>query len=383
MKDDVLKKDLEARVMQALDEGDALAHDAELAAAMAEPEFAARAAEYEAIDGWLRAWDTPLPPDDELELLAVRIEQRLDEPFDESFDATRPPVFEDEDARVRPSEDAVESGEYSLEALVAPTAPPKVDVSRTGPAPVVDLGARRASSRMPAILAVAAMAGLAMTGAFFSLGRGEPSMEASASTAMMESAEPEADYAEGSARGYAEESSPALQAPAAAAPTSSAEMPVEVEMEPEADYETADFSPEAPEFAGAAEVQREGLGGVGPRDEALALNDPLARPQPTGQQVPARPADESRVRRATAMGRMSSMRRSAGAPHWSQRIAACYLDEIPPSLRIRVTVENQHFVRLLSPAIADERLRGCIESHLRTHVFSVPDGVHTETLQLQ
>lgn len=137
-----MKADLERRVHELLDAGREPADDPQVRSAIeGDGEAREEVAALAKLEGWLRDWEVSVPEED-LEPIAQRIEQRLDEPMD-SFDATAAPVFDDPDARVSPlggDRGAVRSGEYSLDALAGAVDAP-APAQLTGPSPAVSLSA--------------------------------------------------------------------------------------------------------------------------------------------------------------------------------------------------------------------------------------------------
>ena len=137
-----MKADLERRVHELLDAGRDPAEDSEVRSAMADDEDAREeVAALSKLEGWLRDWEVSVPNED-LEPIAQRIEQRLDQPMG-SFDATAAPVFDDPDAKVSSlggERGAVRSGEYSLDKLADAVDAP-APAMMTGPSPAVSLSA--------------------------------------------------------------------------------------------------------------------------------------------------------------------------------------------------------------------------------------------------
>lgn len=181
-----MKADLERKVHELLDAGRDPAQDPEIRSAIADDEEARReVAALSKLDHWLRDWEVGVPEED-LEPIALRIEQRLDEPLG-SFDATAPPEFEDPDAKVASlggDRGAVRSGEYSLDALAGAVAAP-APAQMTGPSPAVSLSAppRREPSPRPIApwIAAAAVVALGVTVSVATLNRAdEPAAESQA-----------------------------------------------------------------------------------------------------------------------------------------------------------------------------------------------------------
>lgn len=137
-----MKADLERKVHELLDAGRDPVDDAEIRSAIADDEEArAEVAGLSKLESWLRGWEVSVPEED-LEPIAQRIEQRLDEPMG-SFDVTAAPEFDDPDAKVSSlggERGAVRSGEYSLDALAGAVDAPS-PVLMTGPSPAVALSA--------------------------------------------------------------------------------------------------------------------------------------------------------------------------------------------------------------------------------------------------
>lgn len=137
-----MKSELERRVHELLDAGRDPAEDPQVRTALADDgEARAEVAALSKLEGWLRDWEVAVPEED-LEPIAQRIEQRLDEAID-SFDATAAPTFDDPDAKVSPLSErgsAVRSGEYSLDALAGAVEAP-TPAQMTGPSPAVRLSA--------------------------------------------------------------------------------------------------------------------------------------------------------------------------------------------------------------------------------------------------
>ncbi len=137
-----MKADLERRVHELLDAGRDPGEDPQVRSAIADDgEAREEVAALSKLEGWLRDWEVSVPEED-LEPIAQRIEQRLDEPLG-SFDAIAPPTFDDPDARVSPlggDRAAGRSGEYSLDALAGAVEAPS-PAQMTGPSPAVSLSA--------------------------------------------------------------------------------------------------------------------------------------------------------------------------------------------------------------------------------------------------
>lgn len=191
-----MKADLERKVHELLDAGRDPADDPEIRSAMADDdETRAEVAGLTKLEGWLRDWEVNVP-DEDFEPIALRIEQRLDEPLG-SFDATAVPEFDDPDAKVSSlggERGAVRSGEYSLDALAGAVDAPS-PVAMTGPSPAVALPAppRAEPKRRGPIapwLAAAAVVALGVTVSVATLNRADEPMAA-------EMAAPQAEQAPG------------------------------------------------------------------------------------------------------------------------------------------------------------------------------------------
>ncbi|MBK8168819.1 MAG: hypothetical protein IPK60_00570 [Sandaracinaceae bacterium] len=115
-------EELQRRVSTALDAPGGIDADAELKAAVeADPELQSFVADAKTLDGILREWPLDEISDEAWEAMAARVDQRLDDALAAIGDVTRPPVFDDGDARRDPSgQTAVQGAQkssFSIERL--------------------------------------------------------------------------------------------------------------------------------------------------------------------------------------------------------------------------------------------------------------------------
>jgi hypothetical protein len=125
-----MSDELQRRVSAALDAQGRLDADPPLRELLArDPEAAAYARDLVRLSRLLRSWPVPMPSEDAFEALALRIEQRLDEPLPRAPDPTAPPDFDDDTAKARAAPPAAASGgRFSLPSFAgAPI--PKLDAT--------------------------------------------------------------------------------------------------------------------------------------------------------------------------------------------------------------------------------------------------------------
>ena len=389
--------ELERRLMEALDAKARPADDPVLAEALGDPAFARKVAELESLDGWLREWETPAPSDDEFDALARRIEQRLGESFEDS-DATQAPVFDDADARVRSMKGSASSGSYSLAALTGPAATRTPSAASTDTGPGLVLGGKRPASRVPVFLAVAAMAGLAVTAGVATLSSSDEPMVASAGTtpaamAPAEMAQPEMDRA--AAPAPAAEFAPEPMRREAIEESEAADSPADDaygalalnDLALNEGSESEPTMPEAPEATRgrstpARMATADGRGGGGSADDVLmglpsgssmqsssggrALGGRALGGAPPSKAPPTVVSAESN--RAAASPREAA----PGATSLEDRLRACAGPEAPARLSVQLTVAEGRVtaVRVRNPsslasqascfvrALRDERFEG-------------------------
>lgn len=308
-----MKADLERRVHELLDAGHDPAADPQVRSAIeGDGDARAEVTALATLEGWLRDWEVSVPEED-LEPIAQRIEQRLEEPLG-SFDATAPPVFDDPDAKVRPfggeRGGAVRSGEYSLDALAgAVDAPAPAQV--TGPSPAVRLSAPprpkpepKPKPKSPIAPWVAAAAVVAL-GVLVSVSTFQSADEPAAVSgeAPAAQASPAAPAETGALPGgaYAEEEAAEVEEP-------------EPALEEESAAETADRTP-SPSAGGAAEPAR-APGARAPAERVAARrarSAPMATAMTSSSAPLAGSANELGASRGGAGGRDVAIERSRPA----------------------------------------------------------------------